>query len=821
MSFANCQGCIFKTATCGTRGPVDSPFVIVGESPGKNEIKEGKPFVGESGKMLDACIANAFKAIGKEPIAPYLTNAIACFPQGKDQAKLEKAAVSCHSRLEAQCRKHPRKVILALGNAAAWSLVDDYDIKVTQVRGTIFNDASLQTMSEHGIVVTVHPAYLMRGTGSYPKFKKDIRTALMLLCDVPLPRYIMSTHTVWQTEEEIDAYHNSLPDGCELGVDIETSGFSHLDDDILCIGVGREDIPDKSFIIPEALVPAPATKRLLEDRRYGYIWHNGKFDIRFLRSLGDKPGSNVESINAVVDEDTMLLSYVLDENGGIHDLEQVSQDAVNAPNWKAMLDQYRSSKKASYREIPVPILHKYLGLDIGATTQSHAVLKPQVMADKHSAKLYKHLIRWANFLVEVERNGMFVDKEHVAKLSARFMVEITERKERLNVVARGRLGKEINPNAPLQVAELLYDGVKIPKYKGSRSTDADTLDMLPLNPVVTMVKEYRKSQKIYSTYVKPLYNFDPLSKKTNSSPKGGSVEGTRGKHLHTDGHIHCVYKLHATVTGRLGSSEINMQNIPRDPEIRSQFVAKSGRRLVEFDYNQAELRCLAELSRCPDLCAIYLDPTHLGLHHELAMTLFGEGYDDDDKMRAKMVNFGIVYGRTGASLAEEWKVSLDEGNRWVQGWFKRFPVAKTFIDSCREAPLANRTLITPFGRKRRFGVVSWENKNAVQNEAANFPHQSIASDCNLEAAERCWSSFSRDYDAHPCNLVHDSNIWDLPDNDEVVRGFGARVIEVMQQVPKEYGLTYIPFVADGKMGKRWGHLEKVKKSFWYPEQLAA
>lgn len=821
MLFANCANCIFRTATCGTRGPVDSSWVIVGESPGKNEIKEGKPFVGESGKMLDQCIRNAFKSVGREPIQPFYTNAIACHPQGKDAAKLEKGAIACHHRLETEIRKYPRKVILALGNAAAWSLIDDYDIKVTQVRGTVFNDETTQLLASHGILVTVHPAYLMRGTGSYPKFKKDIRTAIQILCDIPLPKYVMSTHHVFNSEEEIDAYHNSLPDNCNLGVDIETSGFSHLDDDILCILLGREDVPDKSFVIPEALVPTQATKRILEDRRYRYTWHNGKFDIRFLRSLGDKPGSNVENIDAVVDEDTLLLSYALDENGGIHDLEQVSQDAVNAPNWKNMLDRYRSSKKASYREIPTPILHKYGGLDVSATVQSFSVLKPQVEADRHLKKLYPHLIRWANFLVEVERNGMLVDKEQVKKLSQRFMVEIKERKERLNVVARGRLGKEINPNSPVQVAELLYDGVKIPKYKNSRSTDADTLDLLPPNPVISMLKEYRKSQKIYSTYVKPLYNFDPTSKKTNSSPKGGSNEGTRGKHLHTDGHIHCVYKLHATVTGRLGSSEINMQNIPRDPEIRSQFIAKPGRRLVEFDYNQAELRCLAELSRCPDLCAIYLDPDHLGLHHELSVTLFGEGYDDDQKMKAKMVNFGIVYGRTGNSLAEEWHVSLDEGMRWVNGWFKRFPGAKTFIDSCRDAPLKNQTLITPFGRKRRFGVVSWENKNAVQNEASNFPHQSIASDCNLEAAERVFSSFAKEYDAKPCNLVHDSNIWDLPDNDEIVREFGKRVIATMEQVPRDYGLTYIPFVADGKMGYRWGHLVKVKKSYWYPEQKAA
>lgn len=814
--FNNCAGCPFKTPTCGTRGPQDSPFVIVGESPGKNEIKEGKPFVGESGKMLDVVLANAFKAIGQQPIAPFYTNAVMCHPQGKEASKMEKACKACNERLISSIKKHPRKIILALGGPAVQSLTDDYNVKITQTRGTVYNSDSYRALADQGIISSVHPAFLMRGSGSYPKFKKDIRTAAMLLTGVPLPKYIMSTHTVFETEEQIAAYHASLPPEAEMGADIETSGFSHLDDDILSIGVGREDIPEESYIIPERLVPTPTTKALLEDYRFKWIWHNGKFDIRFLRSLGDRAGSNVDSIKAVVNEDTLLLSYCLDETRGIHDLEQVSQDAVNAPNWKAMLDQYRSSKKASYREIPVPILHKYQGLDVSATTQSHKVLLPQVRNDKHLSKLYDHMIRWSNFLVVVERNGMLVDKEQTKKLDTMYRAEIIERKELLNVVARARLGHEINPNSPPQVADLLYNGVKIPKYKGSNSTDADTLDMLPPNRVITLLKDYRKSQKLHSTYVQNLYCFDPKDKK-----RRGSLEGTRGPNVHSDGKVHCNYLLHGSVTGRLASRDINMQNIPRDSEVRSQFIALPGRRLVEFDYNQAELRCLAELSRDPDLCAIYLDPNHPGLHHELSVTLFGEKYTDEDKMRSKMVNFGIVYGRTGASLSEEWKVSLDEGNRWVNGWFKRFPKAKEFIDECRQAPMRGNTLITPFGNKRRFGVVGWENKNAVQNEAANFLHQSIASNCNLESAERVYSSFAHEYDANPCNLVHDSNIWDLPDDDMVIKQFGRRVIAVMEATPKDYGLTYIPFVADGKMGYRWGHLDKVKKAYWAEQDAIA
>jgi len=792
----NCPGCVYKGKTCGYRGPMDSSFVIVGESPGYNEIKKGIPFVGDSGQMMSKVIVECFKQIGKPIIEPFITNAISCMPKNKDAKNLSKATHACSGRLIEEVVAHPRKVILALGAAAAHALTTDYSIKVTQSRGTVYQS----NLATNGIVCTVHPAFLLRGGGSFPKWKEDILKAVKLLYDLPLDSYVDSEHTVFGTGKEISDYHQRLLDEKPqfVATDIETSGFSPVDDDILCLGIGHEFATN--YIVPEEMVKISEAKKLLEDERIPFTWHNGKFDVRMYRML--------HGINTRVAEDTMLMSYTLDETRGIHDLEQVSADACGAPNWKAMLDQYRSSKKASYREIPVPILHKYAGKDISATLQTAYVLKPRVMANRHSAKLYPWLCGKANFLVEIEREGILVDKEHVKNMYLRFTKEIHDRKAALNVVARNVLKKEINPNSHVQVAELLYDGVKLPMIKGSRSTDADTLDLLPLNNAVRLLKEYRRSAKIYSTYVKALYNFDPLDKKGR-----GAITGTRGKNVHSDGRVHQSYLLHGSVTGRLACRDPNVQNIPREADVRSQYRAPEGRRFIELDLNQAELRCLAELSHCDQLGAIYLDPDHPGLHHEMSVFLFGEGYTDEDKMRTKAVNFGIVYGRTAPSLAEEFKVEVEEAQRWIDGWFKRFPGAAKFIQSCRDAPLNKEHLITCFGRIRRFSVVSRENLTSAQNEASNFPHQSIASDSNMEAAHRAME-IAPQYDARLCNLVHDSNLWNMPDDDGICYEFGYKVIQIMEQVPKDYGLNTIPFVADGKMGYRWGHLEKVKKAKW-------
>ncbi len=799
--FNNCSTCVYRTGTCGSRGPKDSPFVIVGESPGKTEIKEGKPFSGDSGKMLAKVVRECYTRAGietKDMVEPFITNAISCFPQNKDLANMAKACKACNSRLVNEISAHPRKVILALGNGALWSLLGDYDAKITKVRGQVFDSP----LADYGVVACVHPAFLLRGGGSFAKFKDDIELAIRLMANKRPNQYVPTTHEVLKTTKDLVAIRHDI---CKLaseqeapvylGSDFETEGFSSLDHAILCFGIGWKRPDNVNFIVPEELILTQEFKDLLNiPREYArYVWHNGKFDIRFSRSKG---------LDGRVDEDTMMLSYCLDENGGIHDLETVAANAIQAPNWKAMLDQYKSSKKASYREIPTPVLHKYAGYDIGSTIQSWYVLKPQVEKDRHLAKLYPFLIRMSNFLPDIENEGLLIDKSQVKDNFIRLKGIMAEKAAALNHIALARLGKTINPNAPQQVASLLYDGVRIPMYKGSRSTDADTLDMLPPNPVLRTLKEYRRAAKIYGTYVKSLYDFDkdPL--------------GLPGKNTHSDMCVHPTFKLHGSVTGRLASSDPNVQNIPREDVIRSQFIAKLDRWLIEFDYNQAELRCLAELSRCDALMSIYLDESHPGLHHEMSVFLFGEGYTDEDKMRTKAVNFGIVYGRTAPSLAEEFKCAVAEAQRWIDGWYKRFPGASEFIKDCRNAPVDGRILITPFGRKRRFGVVSWENKQSVQNEAANFPHQSIASDCNLDAAEQAYRLYAPKFDARPCNLVHDSNLWSIPADPHIAYEFGTYVMKLMESIPPLYNLTAIKFKADAKIGTRWGHLRKVKAKEW-------
>lgn len=783
-----CVGCVFKGRTCGSSGPIDSPFVIVGESPGRNEIMKGQPFIGESGEMLRKILDRA----NIDYPEPYITNAIKCWPGvKKDQSSLAKACHECRANLMAEIRAHPRQVILALGAGALWSLTGDFRAKITQVRGNIYPSP----LATHGIVASVHPAYLLRGGGSMAKFRSDISLAAEKVVGLQRPTYVESKEIVLRSSRRIGQLHRGLVGRARrlnrpilVASDIETEGFRSLEHLTLCLGIGWK--PHVSYVIPEHLLGTPETKMLMEECKdhLRFLWHNGKFDVQFLWRMG---------IKGRVDDDLMLASYALDENKGLHDLEQVSNDAVGAPNWKGMLDEYRPNKKASYREIPPPVLHKYLGKDVSATLQSFWVLHRRIQASPHLTKSYAQVMcECSDFLALVEYTGIKVDLAAVEANDKRLEAALKGLQGELDAITTALFNKTVNINSPVQVAQLLYEDLELPA-SGHKNTRKDTLEGLPKHDAVKIILAYRKAAKARGTYVVNL--LDRWTGKTGKTFKQG--------HVQKDGRVHATYLLHGTVTGRLSSRKPNLQNIPRDPFLRGQFCAGEGNVLIEVDLNQAELRCLAELSGDPDLMAIYLDDSHPGLHHEVSVTLFGKDYTDEHKMRAKAVNFGIVYGRTGASLADEFDLSQYEGDRWVDGWFKRFPRAAEFIKDCRAAPLKGLALYTPFGRMRRFGIVNRQNRNSVENEASNFLHQSIASDITLVANTKA----ARDpkYNSVPVNIIHDAGLHETGDDTDNVCTQVALIKGYMEAEPLLWGLTKVPFKADAKVGTHWGRLQKM------------
>jgi len=496
-----CTNCFFGGRKIGTRGDINSPFMIVGESPGMEELAKGIPFVGASGAILRKEIP--------DNIDPFITNAIQCFPKNKDEKKLNEACSRCHDRLISEVTAAPRKVILALGNAALRSLTGNYGLKITQERGKLFPSP----YASEGIVACVHPAFLLRGGGSVKKFKEDISYAVSLAIGGDHgKKYIEPTFEVVQSLDQATAMVSDLSQYEFIGADIETSGFSFINDKTLSLGLAAD--PSKVYIIPgvaekgfftsiypkaldnEEVDPAvwSVVKTFLEgDRKF--IWHNGKFDIKFLRQA---------SIRARVDEDTLLLNYALDETRGVHDLEQVSMDLLGAPNWKDELEKYLPKKRASYSYIPRNVLNLYLARDVSSTLQIFTRLRPQVAADAALEKLYvRTLIPASEFLANLEMTGFYFDWKQWQLNKDRLEKETSELAADLCEIA----GYSLNPNSPAQIAKLLYEDLNIPQHKGAKanSTAKEVVDKLPKVPAVlapyislatSLCKERSVEQKI-------------------------------------------------------------------------------------------------------------------------------------------------------------------------------------------------------------------------------------------------------------------------------------------------------------------------------------
>jgi DNA polymerase I len=792
-----CERCPYSGAAAGTRGDPNAPVCVVGEAPGAEELRSGLPFVGQSGKLL----SRALSRVGIDESQVYFTNALRCRPPiGK--APPREAIEACRSRLLAEVGSAERKVTIALGGSALKSLLGDHSLKITSERGKAFT-------TDWGVVVTAnHPAFILRSHGEYPRFVADLRYAAGFLQGAKVKDPGV---TRWDlvTPQNIRRVVDFLLTQEYLAADIETSGFNALTDQILCLSVawtknrvavfpinhpldGRSLWPDNVVVnFGRQII------RLLEAPGPKWIWHNGKYDTSFLRTVG---------ADARVDEDCMLMHYSLNEQRGTHDLGQLASDYLGAPNWKdkmveeAIAKGYIKKRSESWAKIPPDVMYPYNARDADLTYQLFFQLRAEQERPKNFGlpKLYRHLLVPASrFLQDVERYGMWVNTDYLDKADEEYQARLeVERHDILTAVeplfdvaryqkvtGAGKLkGGIFNPGSPKQKLYVLRDVL------GFRITDTrrETLEDLPDNELVSAILRWMKTMKVISTY----------------------IHGVQER-IDYDGRIHATYLIHGTVTGRLSSRNPNLQNIPRDKTIRNIFQSPPGRVLVEFDYSQAELRVLAVLSDDEFLKQVYR--TGRDLHDEVSTALFpnwdpGTFEGQEQRVRAKFLNFGIAYGRGAKSISEEFGMPFSDAQRMVKDWFARAPGAKTYIDSQRAAPTTGALLKTPFGRRRRFNLVTRDTLVPIQNEAVNFAIQSTASDLTLLSGLRIHDCLVKQWNAHITNLVHDSILVEMPEDGDI-DGMITYVKGYMEELPRTILHTDVPFTVDAKVGRRWGDLK--------------
>ncbi len=567
--------------------------------------------------------------------------------------------------------------------------------------------------------------------------------------------------------------------------DLETTGFDFFNDEIICMSVTLPD--EKTFVIPfnfsdnAGKVPEIITMLMpvFADETIIKIGHNVKFDIKFLRVYG------IKIITTVYD--TMLAEYCIDSGNtslGLKNLGEKYFD-ISMIKYEELL---KEAKTKDLNGIPVEKLITYAGQDSLIT---YKLFMKQHDDFKSNPKAYKLYITIEQPLIEIlcdmEFIGVLIDEKHLHILSAKMDEEITKLYQQMSEMT----GEIFNPNSPLQLRDILFDKFGLPvlkKNKTGPSTDVDVLNKLALmHPFPKLLLEYRTYSKIKSTYS------DPLPKLVNAKT----------------GKIHTTYLQTGTQTGRMSCKDPNLQNIPiRNKvgrEIRKSFIPSKGNILISADYSQIEIFLLAEFSKDVIMTEAILN--NVDIHARTASILFNKYMNEitkEERNIAKTVNFGILYGQSGFSLAEDINVSRVAANDFIKKYFENFKGVEKFIEElktkCHEKGYAE----TFWGRIRTIPEINDKNKMIKANAermAVNTVIQGTAADLIKLAMIKIYASLKKSHCKTKLILqVHDELIFDAPENEL------AQVTEIIKQcMENDFGFS-LKLKTSIEHGNTWGDL---------------
>lgn len=599
------------------------------------------------------------------------------------------------------------------------------------------------------------------------------------------PEYVVATEV-----EQALSYLQQLidrPELDELVVDIETgidkeNSYDHPNHyQMLCVGIcyakGKAVVLGEDTLLDKGVLDR--LRLLLRSRKL--IEQNGKFDNSGLYPLlGD--------IRTWFD--TMLASYCIDERPGNHGLKQNSTEKLGAPDYERDIQKYLGvGKQKNYATIPRPILYKYNAYDVVCTWDLKEYFEAELerLGLRH---LHDFLVAAANELKFLELNGITVDKKYNHELSTEILDELAKLEEAMDdtleegVSYQPKGAAGINPRSPKQLMKYFEDNkIRV------RDTTKDTIegllekkDILKLTPRVieflTLLLQHRNLAKEYGTYV-----------------KGIAIRMYRGR-------VYTTYSLHGTTSGRLASRNPNLQNIKRSKRIKRQFVvSKEGNVFVAVDQKQAEGRVICTLAQEPYLRDIFRD-TSRDLFNEIGRDLYGKDvFTKDERVRVKAYFYGLGYGREAGSIAAEYGMSVREAQEGLEAFMDLIPNVKAWQENIKRMVLDGEDLVTSFGRRRRFWLITPENKKDVLNEALSFLPQSIASDITLSAFIRLrpmlrGRAFMR-------LTIHDQLVAECAEKD--MEEVGELLTSVMVEEGAKW-TDYVPFAVDLTSGTNWGEL---------------
>jgi DNA polymerase-1 len=522
-------------------------------------------------------------------------------------------------------------------------------------------------------------------------------------------------------------------------------------------------------------------KPLLEDPGVLKVGNDLKYDLQVFA---------LRDIELAPCDDTMLMSYVVDSGRSSHGVDQLAQRYFDHATIDATAILGSGKSRISFDCVQIDKAAEYAAEQADMVLRLWHVLKPR-MAAEHTATVYETLERpLVPVLARMERRGISIDREVLSRLSGEF----AQRAAALEAEIQTLAGEPLNPGSPKQLGDILFGKFGLPggtKTKtGQWSTGARVLDDLAEqgHPLPRKILDWRQVSKLKSTY-------------TDALP--GYVDARTHR-------VHTSYALAATPTGRLSSSEPNLQNIPiRNEEgrkIRRAFVATKGRKLVSADYSQIELRLLAEIADIAQLKNAFREG--LDIHAMTASEMFGvpvKGMPAEVRRRAKAINFGIIYGISAFGLANQLGIEREEAGAYIKKYFERFPGIRAYMDETKASAKKNGYVLTLFGRKCHYPEIAHSNASirAFNERAAiNARLQGTAADIIRRAMVRMDAALAKKkLSAQMLLQVHDELVFEVPD-DEVEVTLPV-VKKVMEEAPMPALSLAVPLAVDARAAHNW------------------
>lgn len=590
-------------------------------------------------------------------------------------------------------------------------------------------------------------------------------------------------------KNELDNWKRKITEKGYVAIDTETDSLNAIQANLIGFSLAtdineacyipiKHDNADKQIHIDDAI---DFLKSINEDPSILKIFHNKKYDALVL----DKYNIKVNSY-----DDTMLISYSLGSGGTRHSLDFLAKKYMShsAISFKEIAGSGKNQK--SFNEISINEASIYAAEDADITFRLWKILRPRLMSEKISS-VYETIERpLAKVIMDMEKNGVCVDEKILKDLSIKFENDIKKiEKECFEIV-----GKEFNLGSPKQIGEILFDKLKIKGGKktpsGAWSTDAETLSFLASsgNILPKLLLEWRGLSKLKSTYTDALPNF--INKNTKR--------------------IHTSYSMSSTSTGRLSSSDPNLQNIPiKNDEgkmIRGAFIAEEGYSLISADYSQIELRIIAHISDDNNLKKAFKND--IDIHSLTASEVFGVPIKDmsqDIRRKAKAINFGIIYGISPFGLSNQLDISRSEASDYIRSYFEKFPSIRDYMESTKEFAKNNGFVKTLFGRKCIIddsGNRGPGGKAFMERAAINAPIQGTAADIIKRAMIKIPKNLKKEnLETKMIMQVHDELIFETKDSE--IEKTMSIVIKEMSEAHKPVVDLSVDLKVEAASGKNW------------------